>query len=314
MSNPFGGYGPMDRNNGGFIGAGPTRKSYGTDNSAGASSGYGGTSDAGIGSSTNVVPLTNDSTTTTSDVEVGATAEVGQGLTERERMLMRKEEELKRREAKVGLAEREIKALTPNWPCKQYALEYHDIDEEIPPAKRPIMKRLYLNVLLTFAALLINWIAMLGIWFSGDQSGPSYTLWGTMYLLGIPGAWKMWYRPIYFAYRDKATLSYFCFLMSFAAHCFFSVVMALGLPNCAAGGLMTMVQQFAVGNPKAGFMTFLSMLAWIGVAGLSILNIKKVQNEWGKEGVDMTSITEQLRNEVRDQLVPQVASAVARRV
>jgi len=231
-------------------------------------------------------------------------------ISERERALKEREEQLRRREAELGMVEREIKHLKPNWPFEWYAIEYHDIDEEIPSGKKAMMKRLYMNLLMTWGALFINWIAMLGIWFSGDQSGPSYTLWGTMYLIGIPGAWKLWYRPIYFAYRDKTTLRYFCFVISFAFHCFFVVVMALGLPNCAAGGLMTMVQQFAVGNPKSAFVTFLAMIGWGATAILSVLNFKKVQNEWGKEGVDMTSITQQLRNEVRDTLGPVAAEVV----
>jgi len=73
---------------------------------------------------------------------------------------------------------------------------------------------------------------------------------------------------------------------------------------------MTMVQQFAVGNPKSAFVTFLAMIGWGATAILSVLNFKKVQNEWGKEGVDMTSITQQLRNEVRDTLGPVAAEVV----
>eukprot|EP00471_Norrisiella_sphaerica_P003833 CAMPEP_0184479906 /NCGR_PEP_ID=MMETSP0113_2-20130426/1439_1 /TAXON_ID=91329 /ORGANISM="Norrisiella sphaerica, Strain BC52" /LENGTH=250 /DNA_ID=CAMNT_0026858073 /DNA_START=216 /DNA_END=968 /DNA_ORIENTATION=+ len=243
-------------------------------------------------------------------VNIAPPAVPARDLTERELALREREEQLKRRELELGMVEKEIKALKPNWPFEWYPIEYHDIEEEIPPGKQVMMRRLYMNVLLTWAALVINWIAMLGIWFSGDQSGPSYTLWGTLYLLGIPGSWKFWYRPIYFAYRDKTTLRYFCFVLSFGMHCFFVVVMALGLPNCAAGGLMTMIQQFAVGNPKSAFCTFIAMVAWTATAMLSILNFKKVQNEWGKEGVDMTSITQQLRNEVRDTLAPVAADVV----
>jgi len=245
-----------------------------------------------------------------SSMEAGRGAGGGAELSERERNLLEREAELRRREQKLGIVEKNIKALTPNWPFPWYAIEYHDIDAEIPAAKVGMMKRLYVNFLLTAAALTTNWIAMLGIWFSGDASGPSYTLWSTLYLVGIPGAWKLWYRPIYFAYRDKTTLRYFCFLLSFAAHCFFVVIMALGLPNMAAGGLMTMIQQFAVGHPIAALFTFLAMLVWACTAVLSILNFKKVQNEWGKEGVDMTSITEQLKNEVRESLVPVAAEVV----
>ncbi|GAB5355710.1 hypothetical protein AAMO2058_000228800 [Amorphochlora amoebiformis] len=229
-------------------------------------------------------------------------------LTEREKRLVERERELSRREAELGLAAKEIKYMKPNWPSKHYPLEYHDIDEEIPVGKQAIVKRLYMNLLMSWGSLLLNWIAMLGIWFSGDQSGPSYTLWGTMYLIGVPGAWKLWYRPIYFAYRDKTTLRYFCFLLSFAFHCFFVVIMALGLPNMAAGGLMTMIQQFAVGHPVAAFLCFLSMLAWGTTAGLSFLNFKKVQNEWGKDGVDVQSITEQLRAEVKSSIIAELAN------
>eukprot|EP00954_Amorphochlora_amoebiformis_P029030 1392568-Amorphochlora_amoeboformis.AAC.1 len=84
--------------------------------------------------------------------------------------------------------------------------------------------------------------------------------------------------------------------------------MALGLPNMAAGGLMTMIQQFAVGHPVAAFLCFLSMLAWGTTAGLSFLNFKKVQNEWGKDGVDVQSITEQLRAEVKSSIIAELAN------
>lgn len=125
-----------------------------------------------------------------------------QALLVREAKLAEKEEMLERRAAELG---GETTNMPPNWPLKRYPIAYHDINAEIPERYQALVRRCYIVMLFTWVCLVLNWldIMIVVLWGSAIASADSDALWSTLYVIaGIPGAWRLWYRPIYFGCRS----------------------------------------------------------------------------------------------------------------
>lgn len=77
---------------------------------------------------------------------IAGSGDAERSLAAREEALRRKEQELAEREAKLNdtIKQYETSGFHPkNWPFKNYAIEYHDIDGEIPDTMRKPTKELY---------------------------------------------------------------------------------------------------------------------------------------------------------------------------
>merc|ERR1719445_2182248 len=168
-------------------------------------------------------------------------------LSRREEYLDRREKELLAKQERLKSARDELNSndiRRDNWPCSYYAITYHSIAKEIPIYARAHMKRMYTLVLLTFLALFANAFSEMVLYFE-DLGADSDFLMSILFLFcGSVGAWRLWYRQIYYGIRDRKTLKWWCFFLFFAAHIAFSVIMALGIEKFGGAGIITLVNAF----------------------------------------------------------------------
>lgn len=211
-------------------------------------------------------------------------------LDERERALAEREAKLKKREEllqkQLANSDTVVLGMAPNWPFKFYPILYHSIKDEIPAESQPICKKFYAAILLTWAALLINWLTWLVIWGHDILTKASgQALWATAYLcLGVPGAWRLWYRPIYNALKENASSTWCFFFLFFTGHTGFCGLMALGFPGVSGAGFIIMLDVFGKGFAGTGVMAVVSTAFWTMVCLLSIWLLRTAHSMWRGRG------------------------------
>ncbi|EOA35509.1 hypothetical protein CARUB_v10020717mg [Capsella rubella] len=147
-------------------------------------------------------------------------------LQAKEAELRRREQDLKRKEdaaARAGIVI-EVK----NWP-PFFPLIHHDIANEIPVH----LQRLQYVTFATFLGLVLclfwNIIAVSTAWIKGE--GVTIWLLAVIYFIaGVPGAYVLWYRPLYRAFRTDSALSFGWFFLFYMLHIAFCVFAAVAPP------------------------------------------------------------------------------------
>lgn len=229
-----------------------------------------------------------------------------QNLLRREKALAEKEKFLEEKEASLAGA----RVLKPyNWPSKCYPILYHSISEEIPPEHRPMIRKFYATCLATWLCLFWNWLVMMVIWGTpgaNDDSGSSDALWSSIYLVvGAPGAWRLWYRGLYFGVRDKASGKWVTFFITFLLHLVFCGCMAIGVPSIAASGLFIMFKMFSNEHSLAGIFSLVSVVIFGLNTLFSFYLLKSAHGVWKGTGGD-----KQLQKNVAKQVIESQASQV----
>ena len=210
-----------------------------------------------------------------------------------------------------------------NWPCSYYAITYHSIAKEIPIYARAHMKRMYTLVLLTFLALFANAFSEMVLYFESLGADSDFLLSILFLFCGTVGAWRLWYRQIYYGIRDRKTLKWWyvvslslsvstltlnpfltlnplltlnlflalsisdcvrCFFFFFAAHICFAVIMALGIEKWGGAGIITMIDAFHKKKSFAGFVCLVSASLWLMLSLGSCYYLKKSWRMFRKEG------------------------------
>eukprot|EP01083_Nonionella_stella_P073132 197515_1 len=186
-------------------------------------------------------------------------------LDKKESYLDKREKQLLERKRRLQAVKHELESSNirrDNWPCTYYPITFHSIQQEIPPHARSHMKRMYMLVLLTFLCFAVNTFGGLILYFN-TMGTDSNLFFAVIYLfLGICGAWRLWYRQIYYGIRDRKTIKWWCFFFFFAAHIGFCVAMALGIEGWGGAGIITMVNAFQDHKSFTGFVCLISSLLW----------------------------------------------------
>jgi len=205
-----------------------------------------------------------------------------QVISRRETQIAEREKELEAREKRLG---KYAGYKPPNWPCECWALTYHNINEEVPEQHRPLIRKFYAAVLWCWVCILWNWVTIMVIWV-GDYSttASSDALWSSIFFVGIPASWKVWYRPIYDGVRESKAGRWIIFFLFFLCHMVFAALMALGVPNCAASGLFYMIKMFGGSHSAAGIMCLITLIIWAlsFLSGLYLM--KAAHGTWKRMG------------------------------
>ncbi|KAK4491669.1 hypothetical protein RD792_002434 [Penstemon davidsonii] len=154
-------------------------------------------------------------------------------LRKRERELQAKEAELKRREQEVrrkeeAAARAGIVLEEKNWP-PFFPIIHHDIANEIPVHLQKLQYVAFTTLLgLTFT-LLWNVIAVTTAWIrEGDAQ--IWFLAVIYFISGVPGAYFLWYRPLYRAFRKESALKFGWFFLFYLIHIGFCMFAAIAPP------------------------------------------------------------------------------------
>ncbi|KAL0797311.1 hypothetical protein Bca101_052485 [Brassica carinata] len=173
-------------------------------------------------------------------------------LQAKENELKRKEQELKRREdaiARTGVVIEE-----KNWP-EFFPIIHNDIPNEIPVHLQKIQYVAFTTLLGLVGCLLWNFVAVTVAWIKGE--GPTIWLMSIIYFIaGVPGAYVLWYRPLYRATRTDSALKFGAFFFFYVFHIAFCGFAAVAPPFIFEGKSLT------------GFLPALELLTTNAVVGI----------------------------------------------
>ncbi|AQK94626.1 Secretory carrier-associated membrane protein 3 [Zea mays] len=154
--------------------------------------------------------------------------------------LKKKEKELQAMEAELNKRERELKRKEDaasragivieekNWP-PFFPLIHHDISNEIPIHLQRMQYLAFSSFLGLIACLFWNIIATTTAWIKGE--GVMIWLLAIIYFIsGVPGAYVLWYRPLYNAMRTESALKFGWFFLFYMIHIIFCVWAAVAPP------------------------------------------------------------------------------------
>ncbi|KAJ3674932.1 hypothetical protein LUZ60_005548 [Juncus effusus] len=144
-------------------------------------------------------------------------------LKAKEAELARREKELKRREdaaARAGIVIEE-KNFPPFFP-----LIHHDIPNDIPVHLQRLQYIAFSSFLGIMWCLVWNIISVTAAWIKGEGVG-IWLLAVIYFLAGVPGAFVLWYRPLYNAMRTESALKFGWFFFFYLIHIGFCVYAAV---------------------------------------------------------------------------------------
>ncbi|KAF8409338.1 hypothetical protein HHK36_005413 [Tetracentron sinense] len=176
----------------------------------------------------------------------GATVDIplntSKDLKRKEKELQDKEAELKKREQEVkrredALARAGVFIEQKNWP-PAFPLIHLDIANDIPIH----LQRLQYVALATFLGLVVtllwNIIAVTTACFKGE--GVRILFLAIIYfILGVPGGYLSWYRPLYRAMRTESAFKFGWFFMFYSLHISFCIFAAITPPFIFRGKSLT---------------------------------------------------------------------------
>uniref|UniRef100_A0A7N0T8M7 Secretory carrier-associated membrane protein n=1 Tax=Kalanchoe fedtschenkoi TaxID=63787 RepID=A0A7N0T8M7_KALFE len=191
-------------------------------------------------------------------------------LQAKEAELKRKEQELKRREeaiSKVGVILEE-----KNWP-PFFPLIHHDIPNDIPIHLQTMQYIAFTTLLGIVVCLVWNVIAVSVGWING--SDPSLWFLAVIYLIsGVPGAYVMWYRPLYRATRTDSALKFGWFLVCYSFHIGFCVFAAVAPPIIFRGQSLTGIL------PAIQILTWSGFVAIFYLIGFAFFTVESLVSIW----------------------------------
>ncbi|XP_057474589.1 secretory carrier-associated membrane protein 1-like isoform X1 [Actinidia eriantha] len=156
-------------------------------------------------------------------------------LQAKEAELKKREQELKRREDAVSRAGVVIEE--KNWP-PFFPIIHHDIANEIPIHLQKLQYVAFTTLLGLVGCLLWNIIAVTLAWIKGE--GPTIWFLAIIYFIsGVPGAYVLWYRPLYRAMRTDSALKFGWFFLCYVFHIAFCVFAAVAPPIIFKGKSLT---------------------------------------------------------------------------
>ncbi|XP_015880770.3 secretory carrier-associated membrane protein 1 [Ziziphus jujuba] len=167
----------------------------------------------------------------------GATIDIpldnAKDLKTKEKELKAKEAELKKREQELKRKEDAIQRAgivieEKNWP-PFFPLIHHDIGNEIPIHLQRVQYVAFTTFLGLIMCLTWNIVAITTAWIKGE--GPTIWFLAIIYFIsGVPGAYVLWYRPLYRATRTDSALRFGWFFMFYLVHIGFCIFAAVAPP------------------------------------------------------------------------------------
>ncbi|KMZ64344.1 putative secretory carrier-associated membrane protein 1 [Zostera marina] len=147
-------------------------------------------------------------------------------LQAKENELKKREQNLKRRED--AAAQAGILISEKNWP-PFFPIIHHDISNDIPIHLQRMQYLAFASFLGMVGCLFWNIIAVTTGWIKGE----GVTIWFLAliyFIIGTPGAYVLWYRPLYNAMRTDSALKFGWFFFIYLIHIGFSIFAAVAPP------------------------------------------------------------------------------------
>ncbi|KAH1208130.1 Secretory carrier-associated membrane protein 3 [Glycine max] len=124
-----------------------------------------------------------------------------------------------------------------NWP-PFFPIIHHDIANEIPIHLQRLQYVAFTSLLGLALCLTWNIVAVTSAWIKGE--GVKIWFLAIIYFIaGIPGAYVLWYRPLYRAFRTDSALNFGWFFLFYLLHLGFCILAAVAPPIVFKGKSLT---------------------------------------------------------------------------
>jgi len=178
-----------------------------------------------------------------------------------------------------------------DWPLPFWKLAHHNIQEDIPTEYRSRVRKMYFLWVLNAVALVWNCICYIiwSTWPNAKKKSVSMSGGGAVVMLsllyafaGVPLSWQWWYKRYYNTYAGRVNggrlgMRYF---FNFSMQCIFAIIMAVGLEDTGAAGMLSMLKCVAHVTELGMFM-LVSFVLWVMVALGSAWLIKRQHVDYG---------------------------------
>ncbi|NXA52405.1 SCAM2 protein, partial [Nothocercus julius] len=218
--------------------------------------------------------------------------------------LLQQQAELERKAAELEKKERELQnhaaGINPrqnNWPplpkrCPIKPCFYQDFSADIPADYQRVCKMLYYLWMLHSVTLILNLLACLA-WFTVQPDrGVDFGLSILWFILFTPCAFLCWYRPIYKAFRQVLSFSFFVFFFIFFCQIAIYVIQAVGIPGWGNSGWIAALSELhnnlavaIIMMVVAGFFSLCSVL--------SLFLLKQVHSMYRRTGASFQRAQEE---------------------
>jgi len=193
----------------------------------------------------------------------------------KEAELNRREQEIKRREE--ALARAGVLIEPKNWP-PFFPIIHVDISNDIPVHLQRVQYVSFASLLGLVICLFWNILCVTGAWITGHD--PRIWFLAVIYFItGCPGAYFLWYRPLYRAMRKDSAFSYGWFFLFYFFHIAFCIYAAVSPPFFYVGrslaGIFQAISEMGE-NAAVGIMYFLGFAIFVLEALLSIWVFQRV--------------------------------------
>ena len=222
--------------------------------------------------------------------EIANVAVTMEDLVRREQAAAKKAAELARREIEVRVA---LARTVPNFPPRFLCIDplvYHSIPNEVPADRQRFVRGCYINYYITVALIILN-IFTAGAGFWAPTSGQATAQpWAQhfglsfLYLLGVPGAFVIWYYQLYMA-CSRCDGNYLLPLIGVGVGLLFDLYMAIGVVGYGGcGWLFVLAAQSDSAKTVPMYMAIAMSLLWMfqGLGFLFVLFRLWRYRKWDK--------------------------------
>jgi len=239
--------------------------------------------------------------------------------------LERRQEELERKAAELARKEEALRNAPTerknNWPplpdkfCVQPCF-FQDIQLEIPLEFQKIVKTLYYLWLLYVGVLFLNMLGGMTLLINNGD-GTAFGLSLVYFIIFTPISYVCWFRPVYRAFKNDSSFSFFIFFFVFFFHCIATGVFAIGIPGGGACGLIRgltvmRTQPIQASNYAVGTMLLIIGLLFAFLTLCQVVMLLKVHRLYRTTGMSFAKAQQEFTTGImRNEHVQSAASDAA---
>lgn len=159
---------------------------------------------------------------------------------------------------------------------------YQNVEEEIPPPHRQLVRRVYNLWILYSVTLCVNVVSCIA-WWAGGGSAANFGLALLWLILFSPCSYTCWFRPLYKAFRADSSFNFMVFFFIFFLQCVLSLIQAIGISGWGACGWIATVIFFGSNVVSAVFMLFSALLFTVVTVlmGLVLIRVHRLYRGGG---------------------------------
>ncbi|XP_028817605.1 secretory carrier-associated membrane protein 4 isoform X2 [Denticeps clupeoides] len=159
---------------------------------------------------------------------------------------------------------------------------YQNVEEEIPPAHRQLVRRVFNLWILYSVTLCVNVVSCIA-WWAGGGSATDFGFSLLWLLLFSPCSYACWFRPLYKAFRADSSFNFMAFFFVFFLQCVLALIQAIGISGWGTSGWIATVLFFGT-NVGSGVVMLISALLFTVVTllmGLVLMRVHRLYRGGG---------------------------------